>query len=358
MEENTTKKLLLAIGNMEIEEQIRLIQNTEICDSDSNIDLIADVLNYEEIDFVIVNTVLSEAKSISLAQVSKEKGAKVIAMVESHENKELIASLIGLGVTAFVNFSELKKIAGYINNYPEEFDFGKLQNKAKQGAIIPAAKKRQDASFKGKIFIGVFDICSGAGATTTAITMAENLATSGCKVICVELSGKSDFKYIDPRKCKAEYFIPDQAERNSNFEYLYRNTGYQFIIFDFGKVYDISSDGELLGIDVKKNMLGELLRCNYKIAVTFSDVWHEDKLRYFTDNNEFRDEIACGQFHVLISGAGEEEAIQKYGGLTIYKRDDLELFLDEFKESAGILEEDQAPRKMNFKLLKWARRKE
>lgn len=352
------RRLLLAIGNAEIENKIREISDVIICDSDDDMDIITDVLDYEEIDFVIINTVLSERKSIKLANVSKEKGAKVIAIVESHQNKELIASLVGFGVRAIIDFTELKKIPHYISHYPDKFDFTKLQEQTKNTKAAELTVERFNF-FKGKIFIGVFDICSGAGATATAISIAESLARSGCKTICIALDQKDDFKYLDQKRCKAEFLIPDEIG-SINFEFLYRNSDYEFIIFDLGKIYEISSEGEFISLNVSKNILSEFLRCNFKIALTFSDVWHVDKLKYFTLNDELQYEIENGQFNVMVSGMDEDDAIKKYNRVDIYKRDNLEQFISDFKESVGIKDETiiaEKQEKKGFGLWKWTRRK-
>ena len=327
-----TNRLLLAIGDEEIETQIRNIKEIEVIDSDPDIEIITDILNYETADFVIVNTVLSEEKSLALAKKAKEKSVKVIALIESHKNKEFIASLVGFGVRAFIQFDEIKKIADYIKNYPEEFDFLKLQkSNSKSTDKINREIHFEPLNLKGKITIGIFNICNGAGATTTAVELAESIAGNGKKVVCVELDSREDLKFINQKKCKATYYLPQISNLSQILNQLHCSNDYQYIIFDFGKVYDLDYDGELRSISINQEIFREFQRCNYKIGMAFSDVWHAGRLDYFTKCEE-----QLGDLSILISGLDLEGAISSYRNLDIYDRNHLDAFLEDFMSVLSI----------------------
>lgn len=323
-------RLLLAVGNDELEEQIRNIPGASVVDSDLEIDIITDILDYETVDYVIVNTVLSKEKSLELAKKAKEKSAKVIALIESHKNKELIAALVGFGVKAFIQFDEIPRISAYIKNYPERFDFGQLQEPSKNAMNI-TRPSLLNADMKGKIFIGVFNICSGAGATSTAVEIAESIANSGYPTICISLDGSKDLQFINQKKCKAEYVILEEQNLTAALDLIYSRNEYRVVLFDFGKIYDIDASGELRKILAEKEIFREFLRCGFKIGMSFSDAWHEGKLKFFEKNK------LEGDFNIILSGLDVEDVIKCYPMLDLHNRDVLGEFVDGFKEMIGVL---------------------
>lgn len=344
-------KVLMAIGNKDIENTLKELESIEIIDNDSDIDIIADVLNYEKIDFVVVNTLLSQNKALILAKVAKEKNCKVIAIVENYQQKELIAALVGLGVKAFVDFKELNKILSFIESYPVEYDFSKfnmlqdVQLKATKKSKVSVLKKRSEVVEShrqispdynlvipktSKITIAIFNICNGAGATHTAIKLAERLAALKQNVICVSLDKKQEFLFLNAKKCSAEYFIPDTINDSSNFEYLLRKKNYQIIIYDFGQIFKFDAAGNLIEDLESKFLKSEFMRCTFKIGLAFSDNWHRDKLDYFLKSEEFFEEIDNGQLKVIVSGTENTAVIQKYKMLDIFERSELNNFIDYF----------------------------
>ena len=319
-------RILLAIGNDELESQIKSLKEIEVVDNDPDVEIITDILNYEKVDFVILNTVLSEEKSLALAKKAKEKSVKVIAIMESYNDKEFIAALVGHGVRAFVLFNEIKVIPEYIRNYPEGFDFQRLQT----GNDKFTGEKNQNISVtqvnpKGKVNIGVFNVCNGAGATTTAVELAESIASNDKKVVCVELDSREDLKFINLKKCKAMYYLPQLSNLSQALNQLHCSNDFQYIIFDFGKVFDIGYDGGLKTISINQEIFREFQRCNYKIGMAFSDVWHAGKLDYFMSYEE-----QIGDLSLLVSGLDNENVISIYRNLDIYDRSRLDEFIEDF----------------------------
>ena len=334
-------RLLLAIGNKEIESKIRNIKDIEVVDSDPDIEIITDILNYELADFIILNTILSEEKSLALARKAKEKSVKVIAIVESHKNKEFIASLIGYSVRAFTELNEIKAISEYIRNYPEGIDFQRLQpENLKPFNRINWEASRAQENFNGKVNIGVFNICNGAGSTTTAVELAESIAGYGKKVVCVELDGREDLKYINQKKCKAMYYLPKLSNFSQALNQLYCSNDFQYIIFDFGKIYELGYAGELLCMSINHEIFREFQRCNYKIGMAFSDVWHVGRLDYFTKYEE-----QLGDLSILVSGLDVDGAITSYSHLDLYDRDNLDHFIEEFMSELSLTSNNRKGKK-------------
>ena len=321
-------RLLLAVGNKEIEDQIKMLPNVTVIDSDPDVEIITDIMNYETVDFVILNTVLSEGKSLILAKKAKEKSVNVIAILRDYRDRDFVAALVGLGVKAFASFDELQKVSGYINEYPEEFDFNRLQKAGANGQ--PFSESQCNINLKGKIFIGVFNICSGAGATTTSVEIAENIANSGYRAICISPGSRSDFQFINRKKCKAEYLMIKEEDLTKELDRIYSESEHTVILFDFGKVFDIDSEGNLNEVLQGKEIYREFMRCGYKVGLAFSDPWHEGKLKFFQDQQ------ISGDLTILLSGFGIEDAVKSYPELRFYNRDKLADFIDEMKSHLGM----------------------
>lgn len=321
-------RLLLAVGNDELEGEIKKNPDVYVIDSDPDIDIITDILNYDIVDYVIVNTVLSEEKSLELARKAREKKSKIIALVASYDNREFLAILAGYGVKAFLTFDQIRRIPEYIRNYPEEFDFGSLREKSKKEK--PPDPFRVSENLKGKIFIGVFNICSGAGATSTAVELAENLANCGEKTICISLDGSADFEYINRKKCKAEYEMIVEEKLVAALDLIYSGMEHNVILYDFGRILDIDSNGNLNTVLAGQEVYREFLRCGYKVGLSFSDPWHDGKLKYFQNHK------LGGDLSILLSGFGVEDTVKSYPQLDVYDRSELAEFIDTVKFSLGI----------------------
>ncbi|WP_324825155.1 hypothetical protein [Sinanaerobacter sp. ZZT-01] len=144
-----------------------------------------------------------------------------------------------------------------------------------------------DAKLMGKITLGIFNLARGAGATTTAISLAENLQSLGYDTAVISMDDKIDLHYLDKKK-NAAYIIPAPGEKRLKLLEAYKND-YKFILLDFGNLFDILPTGQLKTdrLTEKEYEIEEFFRCNYKIAVGFSDEWNAGKLNYFINNPAF-----------------------------------------------------------------------
>ena len=79
-------RTLLIAGHPELSERIHRLKGIEIIDEDDDPDVVVDILNYEDADLIIVNTLLSQAKSLKLAIRAREKQIKVIALTDDKKS--------------------------------------------------------------------------------------------------------------------------------------------------------------------------------------------------------------------------------------------------------------------------------
>lgn len=275
------KRLLLAVGDDAIESDIRKIKDVEVIDSDQDIDIITDVLNYETADFVILNTVLSEGKSLDLAKQTKEKSVKVIAIIESLKDKEFIAALVGLGVRAFVQFDEIKKIAGYIKDYPGEFDFAKFEGCSSDSGTTTAGIRgrllrigSKGSGIKGKNaamassgsrIIGVISAFPGAGGTSLCVGLTAYLSGQGKNILLLD---RTDNKNLSSIEIKGLDISCCPLSDVKNFQ------RYDVIIIDFGRLADIDAEGEIhLKPDMRNEKRLERQFCQNLILVGSSLPW-------------------------------------------------------------------------------------
>ncbi|WP_324825081.1 hypothetical protein [Sinanaerobacter sp. ZZT-01] len=302
--------ILMAVGNKEIEKMISDFTEIHHLESVEDLNLIQDVISYENYDFVLINTLLSEKKAIQAAAFIHEKDfdrdrPKIIALIKDFEQRKLIAQLVGLEVNAFVTFNQLESIQSYIKEYPETFDWNILSN----NYFTPQeTTNSNNTRLIGAVTIGIFNLAHGAGATTSAVTIAEELQSQGFEVVVISMDDKTDLHYLDKKKKKATYIIPQLADKKIEVLAAYKS-GCQFILLDFGNLFELSPTGQRKTerLADKEYEIEEFFRCNYKIAVGFSDEWNVGKLNYFINNPVFDD---LETFIFLIRGLTDRIAKQ------------------------------------------------
>ncbi|HWQ77862.1 MAG TPA: hypothetical protein VN381_03555 [Anaerovoracaceae bacterium] len=133
---------------------------------------------------------------------------------------------------------------------------------------------------KSHISIGVFSLSHGAGATTAAVDIAEAISEEGYRVAVVSYDGKKDLEYV--RNSRVTYIIPENKEYKRDVLIETEMREYQFIIIDFGMPVELSPAGSVIHADSED--LQELIRCQYKICLSFSNSWNIGKASYFLNN--------------------------------------------------------------------------
>ncbi len=322
----------MAVGSTEIEEIISALPNINRAENVESIDLIEEILNYDNYDYVIANALLSPRKVAKLAgfvenSLDVEIKPKIIILVENLNDKKFIAQLVGLGVNAFVSFEELSLIARYMESYPKTFDLGLIANENKK-ADMTATRV-----VNGTISIGVFNLDNGAGSTTCSLKLAEEIANCGYRVVCMEID-QDNFSCVKKIPKTLELISATNKEKDAILQAAYGDNSYQFIIIDFGKIFNINKNGELL--NTRQEHQGDFFRCNYKIGMCFASKWYNKKMNIFLKNELFTNDLYNEQLFFLTSGENEDELIQDYHELELWKRSETEKFIEQFKNRIGI----------------------
>jgi hypothetical protein len=287
-------RLLLAVGNEDLENEIKKIPGTKVVDSDSDIEIITDILNYEKVDYVIVNTVLSEEKSLELAQKAKEKPVKVIALVESHKNMEFIAALVGFGVKAFLQHDETKRISEILDNYPEEFDFAKFQNRGNDtgsrtagireklfGAAVnrDGPKSKPPSKSVGGRIVGIIAAAPGTGATSLCVGYGAYLTGQKRRIILLDRTENQQLSSIS---------IKGQ-DIDSCPLYDINIHKYNDVLIDFGPIAQIGpSDKITLKDELRNEKKMERQYCSRMVLVCSSLPWRLKELTVYIDHPIFK----------------------------------------------------------------------
>ena len=175
-------RTLLVAGHPELSERIHRLKGIEIIDEDDDPDVVIDALNYEEADLIILNTLLSQEKSVKLALKAREKGMRVIALTDDKKSRrDEIAALVGAGVTAVASIHDLNDVQDYIFDYPKDFDFAQLADLK--------SKERSSEPIRKKTTIALMGIMHRIGTTSQAIMLTKYLTDAGYRPKLVKFKG-------------------------------------------------------------------------------------------------------------------------------------------------------------------------
>jgi len=179
----------------------------------------------------------------------------------------------------------------------------------------------------GKYIIGIFNVTHGAGATTACINLAKYFSLHGYITKVVDMSGTDALSLVEikdveigigPREL--DYF-----KRESNA-----------LIMDFGTPYDITPKGDNFKISYgySPEYIREFNKCNLKIIMGFSDKWNIGKIRFFLNNEQWR-EVIDDSFIFLVAG-NCKKLKSEYPDINIMNRDD-----DYKDEILQVIKEDE-----------------
>lgn len=179
----------------------------------------------------------------------------------------------------------------------------------------------------GKYIIGIFSVTHGAGATTASINLAKYFSLHGYITKLVDMSGTAALSLVDikdveigigPREL--DYF-----KRESNA-----------LIMDFGTPYDITPKGDNFKISYGylPGNIREINKCSIKIILGFSDIWNVGKIKFFLNNEQWR-EVIDDSFVFLVAGDAKKLK-SEYPDINIMNRDD-----DYKDEILQVLKEDE-----------------
>ena len=140
-------------------------------------------------------------------------------------------------------------------------------------------------AFPSKVSIGVFSLSRGAGATHTAIAIAEFFARRGpTALMAYDLSHDLELSQIDER---VFVYIPTRQEMNDVISVMHSGM-VQYIVYDFGTPFELYHNGFLVNSsfsDEEKISFTELQRCDRKVCLTFDAPWHSSKSAFLESYN-------------------------------------------------------------------------
>lgn len=232
-------RTLLVAGHPELSERIHRLKGIEIIDEDDDPDVVIDALNYEEADLIILNTLLSQEKSVKLALKAREKGMKVIALTDDKKSRrDEIAALVGAGVTAVASIHDLNDVQDYIFDYPKDFDFAQLADMK--------SKERSSEPIRKKTTIALMGIMHRIGTTSQAIMLTKYLTDAGYRAAYIEMNQNGFVRALadsyagvmeDANSGKIQYQGIDMFSRPENIRDIL-DMPYTFYIYDYGSLSD------------------------------------------------------------------------------------------------------------------------
>lgn len=263
-------KTFLAVGNEQIEEDIKRFDEIEIIDSENDLEQVYNLLEFIDLDFLIINRLLYDGQSdilFRITNMAKIKGIKIIILVDdlkNQEEKKLIAKLISEDVYSFIKFEEINlKLIEHLKSYPQEFDFSILNDK------IDKSLKQDINQIQEEL-----DSPIVIEKEIEREVRVEVISNSTIAVISNGSTGKS-FVTWNLAHCF--------ADRNYNTSVINLDRGYSANIF-YG--IDRSEDSALKNIDKCKNIL-DILKKAYIV---------KENLKIFTNELCSKEELNNDQF--------------------------------------------------------------
>ncbi len=148
------KKVFLAIGNEELEKRISQMSGFEIADKERDLEMVKNLLEFLQVDCVIVNRLLDEDGSmlLAVAKEAKQYGIKIILLMDNYEDyteKKLITQLVSYEVYGYIKLAELSEdsLLKLIDEYPPRFDFNLLRDASEEAdtvieSVVPIGFKK------------------------------------------------------------------------------------------------------------------------------------------------------------------------------------------------------------------------
>lgn len=179
----------------------------------------------------------------------------------------------------------------------------------------------------GKYIIGIFNAAHGAGATTACINLAKYFVLHGYITKLVDLSGTDALELVEIKDVEIGIGSRD-------LDYFKRESN--ALIIDFGTPYDITPKGDNFKINYgySPENIREFNKCNIKIIMGFSDRWNIGKIKFFLNNEQWR-EVINDSYIFLVAGDGKKLK-SEYPDINIMNRDD-----DYKDEILQVIKEDE-----------------
>ena len=177
-------------------------------------------------------------------------------------------------------------------------------------------EKPKAAEQKKCITVGVMGITHGAGVTNMVVNIANYISLSEeCSVKAVDFSGTGSLRFAKGRK--VTYIVHSDVD----IPRLKKNN--RAIIYDFGTPYNISAKGKYISGFLTDEQLKLFQQCDLKILMSFSDIWHLGKIKYFLSNKQWKKKL--DNSYLFLFDTVDERFRTKYSKLNIYGRNDIEI---------------------------------
>lgn len=228
---------------------------------------------------------------------------------------------------------EFKQITGYPEEKAERDDSEVKEEPEKRNVSRRIEKPKHTEpvqSFsqpKGKYTIGLFNVTHGAGATTAAINLAKYFSLHGYITKLADLSSTDTLSLVDIKDVEIGIGNGrlDDFKKESNM-----------LVMDFGTPYNITPKGDNFMIShmyIPEN-IREISKCNIKIILGFSDKWNIGKIKFFLNNEQWREMI--DDSYIFLVAGNEKKLKAEYPDINIMNRDDN--YLDEILQ---VIKEDE-----------------
>ena len=177
-------------------------------------------------------------------------------------------------------------------------------------------EKPKAAVPKKCITVGVMGITHGAGVTNMVVNIANYISLSEeCSVKAVDFSGTGSLRFAKGRK--VTYIVHSDVD----IPRLKKNN--RAIIYDFGTPYNISAKGKHISGFLTDEQLKLFQQCDLKILMSFSDIWHLGKIKYFLSNKQWKKKL--DNSYLFLFDTVDEKFKTKHPKLNIYGRNDIEI---------------------------------
>lgn len=165
----------------------------------------------------------------------------------------------------------------------------------------------------GTYVIGIFGVAHGSGTTTACINLAKYFALHGYTTKLADLSGTEALALVKIKDVEIGFGQNELDEFKNDANAL---------IIDFGTPYDITPKGDNFKISYgySPENIREFNKCNIKIIMGFSDKWNIGKMKFFLNNEQWR-EIIDDSFIFLVAGDAKKLKAE-YPDINIMNRDD------------------------------------
>lgn len=274
-------KIILTVGNTNIEEKIKLIDGLKVEISNDPSDLKTLVPYFTNVDYLIIEKefINNADMLIGIAREAQKKNIRVVILTndfESVQAKKDISILVAEDVLAYIDINEFDedKLIEILNDYPKSFNFGLLAKDEVRVVEKIIEKKvveeKETVRTVSKQVITCFSADNGIMSGEVAIETANLIANStDLKVLLV------DFNNINP--ILADILGIDRYLKNTDIYELKKQTSLEAMVN--------AIDRNTLNTEVFNDLIQRDKRYRFDVITGLYDLIFEDKVNGEHYNN-------------------------------------------------------------------------